>query len=59
MTGSLDVRYEAPTHLGRELTIRARVADDTHPRYCVIEAELHDGEAVTARSTGRFFPVDA
>ena len=58
VTGSIDVRYEAPTLLGRELLVRARVTDTSHPKYCEIAAEIHEGDVVTARSTGRFFPIE-
>jgi hypothetical protein len=32
------------------------VTDASHPRYLVVEGEVRDGDAVVARSTGKFFP---
>lgn len=57
VTGSLNIRYERPTHLGLPLTVRAWITDQTHSKYCVIDCSIaHEGK-VLATSTGRFFPV--
>lgn len=57
VTGSLNIRYERPTHLGLPLTVRAWITDQTHPKYCAIDCSIaHEGK-VLATSTGRFFPV--
>lgn len=59
VTGELTVRYLAPCPVDEELSVRAWVGDESHPRYRVIAAEiLRDGE-VLVRSTGRFFPMSA
>ena len=56
VTGELSVRYERPCPVEKPLDMKARVVDDSHPRYLVIEAEvLVDGVRVV-RSTGKFFP---
>jgi acyl-coenzyme A thioesterase PaaI-like protein len=55
MTGELTVRYERPCPTETPLDITATIADRTHPRYWVVEAEIqHDGARV-ARSSGKFF----
>ncbi|MBC7171040.1 MAG: PaaI family thioesterase [Polyangiaceae bacterium] len=57
VTGSLDVRYEAPCPVEAPLRIEAELESEMHPRYRTITARiLHDGR-VMARSTGRFFPA--
>ncbi len=57
VTGELNVRFEAPCPVERRLHVVARIVDESHPRYRVIEAEvLLDGTRV-ARSTGKFFPA--
>jgi uncharacterized protein (TIGR00369 family) len=56
VTGELSVRYHAPCPVGRPLTLTARPVAQTHPRYLVVEAEVHDGDVLVARSTGKFFP---
>lgn len=58
VTGSMNIRYERPTHLGLPLTVRAWITDQGHPKYCVIDCSIaHEGK-VLATSTGRFFPVE-
>jgi acyl-coenzyme A thioesterase PaaI-like protein len=58
VTGELTVRYLRPCPVGRELAISARVTDDGHARYLVVEGEVRDGETPLARSIGRFFESD-
>ncbi|MBK6579226.1 MAG: PaaI family thioesterase [Sandaracinaceae bacterium] len=59
VTGSLNIRYERPTHMGLPLTVRAQIMDATHPKYSVIDASVSHLGTLLATSTGRFFPVDA
>lgn len=55
VTGELQVRYERPCPVERPLAVKARIVSTEHPRYIVIDSELHlDGECVV-RSTGKFF----
>jgi acyl-coenzyme A thioesterase PaaI-like protein len=54
-TGELTVRYQRPCPVGRPLDFDARIVDEVHPRYAVVEAEARDGETVLARSRGKFF----
>lgn len=55
VTGELQVRYERPCPVERELTVRARILSAEHARYLVIEAEIAmDGQRLV-RSTGKFF----
>jgi acyl-coenzyme A thioesterase PaaI-like protein len=56
VTGEISVRYSRPCPVDVELEISARVAEQEHPRYLVIEAEAHKEDVLLARSTGRFFP---
>lgn len=57
VTGSLELRYERAARIGKELTVRAQITDQSHPRYRVIDARIeHEGEMLV-RSTGRFFPI--
>ncbi len=55
VTGELQIRYRKPCPVAAPLALSARVADDTHPRYLVVEAEIRSGEEIVARSTGKFF----
>lgn len=55
VTGELQVRYERPCPVERPLTARARVVDDSHRRYLVIEARVEEGGVLLVRSTGKFF----
>jgi acyl-coenzyme A thioesterase PaaI-like protein len=48
VTGRLKVDYLAPTPLGRELEVRARVKE-LGPRKALVEATVQVGETVTAR----------
>ncbi len=61
MTGELTVRYEAPCPVEAELEISARVAEETHARYLVIEAEVRSADRRVCRSVGKFFraPIDS
>lgn len=59
VTGELQVRYERPCPVERELTVRAAIRSTDHARYLVIEAEIFlDGERLV-RSTGKFFRQEA
>ena len=55
VTGELTVRYERPCPVERPLDVSARVVGE-HPRYLVVEGIVYEGEAVLARSSGKFFP---
>jgi acyl-coenzyme A thioesterase PaaI-like protein len=55
VTGELTVRYLEPCPVETPLEISARVVSE-HSRYLVIEGEVRQGEALLARSSGRFFP---
>ena len=55
MTGELTVRYERPCPVEQPLEVAAAIVDRTHPRYWVVEAELHRAGERVARSTGKFF----
>ena len=60
VTGELQIRYEKPCPVEREVTVRARIRSTEHARYVVVEAEIAmDGERLV-RSTGKFFrqPID-
>jgi uncharacterized protein (TIGR00369 family) len=58
VTGELNVRYLKPCPVQRALTFRARIVDEAHAKYAVVEAEVELDRAVVARSTGRFFYVE-
>jgi uncharacterized protein (TIGR00369 family) len=58
VTGELMVRYVRPCHVEQEVTASARITGE-HRRYLIVEAEvMRDGELL-ARSSGKFFPVEA
>ncbi len=57
VTGELTVRYAAACPTEQELSVRAWVADESHPRYRVIEAEIRREGILLASSRGRFFPM--
>lgn len=59
VTGELTVRYEDACPVAEEVEISARITDESHPRYIVIEGEVRHRGAVVARSRGKFFPRDA
>jgi acyl-coenzyme A thioesterase PaaI-like protein len=58
VTGELTVRYECPCPVEVPLDVVASIVDRTHPRYWVIEAEIHHGGTRVARSRGKFFLRD-
>ena len=55
VTGELGVRYSAPCPVEAPLLLEARVVDEAHPRYAVVEASVADATRVVARSSGKFF----
>ena len=55
VTGELSVRYLRPCPVEVPLVVTARIVGE-HPRYVVIDTEVRHGDALLARSTGRFFP---
>jgi len=57
VTGELTVRYSKPCPVETPLHFHARIVDETHRRYAVVEADAWSGDVVLARSTGRFFYV--
>ncbi len=57
MTATLTVRYRKPTPLGEELTLRARVVDQSGRRVRTT-AEMLFGEVVTAEAEGVFVGFD-
>ena len=59
VTGELTVRYERACPVETPLDVIASISDRTHPRFWVIEAEIHHDGARLARSSGKFFLRDA
>ena len=55
VTGELAVRYLAPVPVEAPLELEAEIVARTHPRYAEIAACVRRGDAVLARSTGKFF----
>lgn len=55
VTGELAVRYERAVPIEVPLALSARIVDETHPRYAVVEGLVEDGGRRLARSTGKFF----
>ncbi len=58
VTGELAVRYLQPCPVEQPLDMEARIVDRSHPRYLVIEGIVRAGDAIVARSTGKFFPQE-
>jgi acyl-coenzyme A thioesterase PaaI-like protein len=58
VTGELSVRYEHPCPVEVPLDVVATISDRTHPRFWVIEAEIHRDGKRLARSSGKFFLRD-
>jgi acyl-CoA thioesterase FadM len=56
-TGRLTVTYRAPTPLGVELEMRARLRS-RHGRKLRIEAEAHQGSTLVAQAEGLFVAVE-
>lgn len=59
VTGSLHVRYEQPAPIETELRMSAGLLSMEHPRYWMIECDIHIGDTRIARSEGRFFPLES
>ena len=57
VTGEFTVRYLRPCPIETPLHFHARIVEETHPRYAVVESEVRLDDVVLARSTGRFFYV--
>lgn len=55
VTGELQIRYEKPCPVERELSVRARIRDASHARYLVVEAEIWLDDQRLVRSNGKFF----
>lgn len=55
VTGELSVRYERPCLVETEIEFSARIVDDTHAKYAVVEGTATDDGTVVARSSGKFF----
>lgn len=55
VTGELSIRYEKPCPVETEVRVRARIADATHARYLVVEAEIELDGTRLVKSTGKFF----
>lgn len=55
VTGELSVRYEKPCLVETEIEFLAKMVDDTHAKYAVVEGTATAGTTVVARSTGKFF----
>ena len=58
VTGELTVRYEHPCPVETPLDVVASIVDRTHPRYWVVDAEIHHAGTRVARSSGKFFLRD-
>jgi acyl-coenzyme A thioesterase PaaI-like protein len=60
VTGQLNVKYRRPCHVGRPLTVRARIVAE-EARFLRIVAEIHErgsDDAVTT-AEGKFYPNPA
>jgi acyl-coenzyme A thioesterase PaaI-like protein len=55
VTGELQVRYERPCPVEREIEVRSRITSHSHARYLVVEAEIMQGGERLVRSSGKFF----
>lgn len=53
VTAELCVRFRHPIHVGRSLTVTARITRDSAPLY-VVEAELVQAGQLRAKATGKF-----
>ncbi len=55
VTGELVVRYYRPVPVEAPLDLEAAIVAQTHARYAEIEARVRQGDALLARSIGKFF----
>jgi len=55
VTGELVVRYHRPVPVEALLDLEAAIVAQTHARYAEIEARVRQGDALLARSIGKFF----
>jgi acyl-coenzyme A thioesterase PaaI-like protein len=58
VTGELNVRYQQPCPVETPIEFHARIVDESHQRYAVVEAQALNGGVQLARSSGKFFYVD-
>jgi acyl-coenzyme A thioesterase PaaI-like protein len=58
VTGELSVRYVKPCPVEQDIEIRARIVEE-RPRYLIVDCVVSLDAVVLARSTGRFFPINA
>jgi acyl-coenzyme A thioesterase PaaI-like protein len=58
VTGELNVRYQRPCPVETPIEFHARIVDDRHVRYAIVEAEALQAGVLVARSSGKFFYVD-
>lgn len=54
VTGELQIRYARPVPVETQISLAARVVEET-PRWFVIEGRVEQAEELLARSTGKFF----
>jgi acyl-coenzyme A thioesterase PaaI-like protein len=55
VTGELVIRYERPVPVDVALELEAEITTRAHARYAEIAARIRRGDALLARSTGKFF----
>jgi acyl-coenzyme A thioesterase PaaI-like protein len=55
VTGELVIRYERPVPVDVPVALEGEITSRAHARYAEIAARIRQGDAVLARSTGKFF----
>ena len=55
VTGELVIRYERPVPVDVPLELEAEITSRAHARYAEIAARIRLGDALLARSAGKFF----
>jgi acyl-coenzyme A thioesterase PaaI-like protein len=55
VTGEFVIRYERPVPVDVALELEAEITSWAHARYAEIVARVRHGDALLARSTGKFF----
>jgi len=58
VTGELNVRYQQPCPVETHIEFEARIVDETHKRYAVVEARALKDGVLLARSSGKFFYIE-
>ncbi len=58
VTGELNIRYKSVCPTGSPVVFSAFISDNSHPKFAVVEAELHQEEKLLSTSKSKIFYVN-